>query len=612
MSRIAGLVSHEVDRDRAVATMLDRVRSTYARTSASVQWHDRRQNGDVATLGWLGWERPNLAATDGILVAMDGSIYNRDKTDTTDAEYVAQLHRKHGFRDTLNRLNGDFAIALYDEGERTLWLGRDRLGIKPLYYTSTPDSFAFASRPLSLLSLPGVSPTPNRQFVALFAASHYRYFDNDPHASPYADIAQLPAAHFLRYKDDRVTIDSYWSLQERPNWDEPEPQLAQRYRDLLFDAVSIRLDRAPQPAFTLSGGMDSSSVLASAVRVSGRRQHAFSTVYSDKTYDESEEIQSMLAATVEEWHPVAVEMPDIFELAGRVVAIHDEPVATATWLSHFILCQEVARQGFGSLFGGLGGDELNAGEYEYFPYHFADLLASDREAQFVREVEKWAEYHDHPIFRKNMSVAKTAVVALTGADGRCYPDGDRLSRYAPALNPDYFNLGEFDPVMEHPFSSCLKNRTYQDIFRETAPCCLRAEDRQTTAFGLHHFLPFFDYRLVEFMYNVPGTMKIREGVTKVLLREAMKGVLPEETRTRIKKTGWNAPAHIWLSGTGRERLLDWVRSRSFRDRGIYRVEEVCRLIDEHDRAVTSGQLANNHMMFLWQLLNLDIWLSQLE
>jgi asparagine synthase (glutamine-hydrolysing) len=112
------------------------------------------------------------------------------------------------------------------------------------------------------------------------------------------------------------------------------------------------------------------------------------------------------------------------------------------------------------------------------------------------------------------------------------------------------------------------------------------------------------------MFRVPGTMKIRAGVTKYLLREAMRGVLPEETRTRIKKTGWNAPAHLWFSGTGREQLLDLVGSQRFRERGIYDSAEVARLVDEHEAIIEAQQPRENHMMFLWQVLNLELWFQE--
>jgi asparagine synthase (glutamine-hydrolysing) len=169
----------------------------------------------------------------------------------------------------------------------------------------------------------------------------------------------------------------------------------------------------------------------------------------------------------------------------------------------------------------------------------------------------------------------------------------------------------FAPTMDHPFKSYLKNRTYHDIFRETSPCCLRAEDRQSTAFNIDHFDPFFDHRLAEFMFRIPGDLKIRKGVTKVLLRNAMKGILPEETRTRIKKTGWNAPAHEWFStGKSAQELGDLIESRVFKERGIYNVAKVQQLYKEHMNIVGNKKNVENHMMFFWQLVNIELWASK--
>jgi len=580
------------------------------------QWQTHCWQQDSITLGWAGRAQPNQAVDGDIAVVIDGSLYNRSEWEIpgNDAALVVALYRQHGFSGMLQRLNGDFAIALYDGKQQALWLGRDRLGVRPLYYWQQGDRLAFASRPRPLLTVPGVSKAVNRQFVALFAASHYRTFDNDIHASPYADIRQLPAAHCLCYRDSRVQIQPYWQLTDLPDWADSPDSLADRYRELLLDAVTCRLAVVDRAVFTLSGGMDSSSVLACAVKSTGQRQHAFSTVYRDKTYDESDEIRSMLDTCVEQWHPIEIDVPDVFDLVAQMIAAHDEPVATATWLSHFVLCGAVQQKGFQNLFGGLGGDELNAGEYEYFPYHFADLALANQQADLDRELAKWSEYHDHPIFQKTPDIGRAAITRLTDPNiaGRCLPDRDRLQKYIPALNPDYFAIRDFEPIMDQPFSSYLKNRTYQDLVRETAPCCLRAEDRQTTAFGLGHLLPFLDYRLVEFMYRVPGSLKIASGVTKQLLRSAMQGTLPEETRLRIKKTGWNAPAHIWFTGNGRDRILDWVHSSAFQARGIYTPSVVETLLEEHRLAVESGNLSNNHMMFLWQLVNLETWMQSLE
>ena len=568
-------------------------------------------------LGWCGGTTPGLAAAGELTVVFDGAIFNRRALDGTvqgPAALMLDLICQRGFENAVRAINGDFAVAAYDAGTDTTWLARDRVGVKPLYYATTAEGLGYASRLCALLTLPGVSRNANRRFAALFAASHYRTFDNDPHASPFADIAQLPAAHMLEARAGRIVRNTpYWRLAPQAEFTGPIEELAADYRDLLLDAVNIRVEHAPKPAFTLSGGMDSSSVLACAVQSSGKKQHAFSSVYDDKTFDESDEIRSMLERNVEQWHPVRIGTPDVRALVARMVREHDEPVATATWLSHFLICETASAAGFGSLFGGLGGDELNAGEYEYFFYHFADLRRRGLEADLGREIDRWIEHHDHPIHRKSMAVVEQhfARVVDFGQPGRCLPDRARLDRYVGALDPDFFRLAGFDPQMDAPFDSYLKNRTFHDIFRETAPCCLRAEDRQCAAFGLDHFDPFFDFRLIEYMFRVPGSMKIRDGVTKILLREAMRGILPEETRTRIKKTGWNAPAHLWFSGNALEWLRDTIQSQEFRSRGIYAPPELRRILAEHDRIVSGAELRDNHMMFLWQLVNLDSWAREL-
>ncbi|MFH1318652.1 MAG: asparagine synthase-related protein [Candidatus Omnitrophota bacterium] len=605
MSRIAGVYQKEGTKsaESIVCGMLEAIKS-------SNQGSVKTRASDHFSVGLLGWQESKIIKKADIILAIDGHIYNENELEAD----LITLYQKYGFEETIKRLNGDFAIVLYDLSINTLWLARDRLGIKPLYFVNKSNFFAFSSRLKSLLSLSGVSRKPRNEFVALFAGSHYRYFDNAKDKSPFEEIFQLPAAYILRYKNGELKTTCYWQMRDEPDWDISLDELAERYRYLLMDAVSCRLKVAKSSAFTLSGGMDSSSVMALAVQSSGSKQHAFSTVYPDRTYDESEEIKSMLDKCVGQWHQVAVDQPPIMELIQEMIGVHDEPVATATWLSHFLLCKQAKQQGFRSLFGGLGGDELNAGEYEHFIFFFADLRLANNETRLKEEVKMWIKYHNHPVYKKSFALVEDSFKKLVDfrIPGKCLPDRARISKYAKAINYDYFDFDTFNPVMDQPFKSYLKNRTYQDMMRETIPCCLRAEDRQGAAFGLDNFLPFFDYRLVEFMFKVSANLKYDQGVTKHLLRQAMKGVLPEETRARVQKTGWNAPAHIWFSGKGRNDLRDIIESQAFRNRGIYNVKEVNRLLDEHQQIVSSGVLEENHMMFFWQLVNLELWLQTID
>jgi asparagine synthase (glutamine-hydrolysing) len=611
MSRIAGWVAGQGEPASPSGALVERMLGAFTAPRATTT---RVMAAARGALGAWGWRPPAIARRGPLTLVLDGAVHNRGDfpRQANDAELILALVEAEGLPRVLSRLNGELALALLDEGDGSLSLARDRFGIKPLYYVADRGRLAFASQPRALLTLPDVPRDVDPAFVARFAGCHYRVFDNDPERSPYRAIAQVPAAQVLRWRNGHLDRTTYFQLQEQGDLDLPEAALVERCRETLLDAVRLRLPGSDRRGFTLSGGMDSSSVLACAVALTGEKQPALSSTYRDATYDESSDIKTILNATVSQWHPVPADDPDLPTLVDRMVAANDEPVATATWLAHFVLCQQASELGFATLFGGLGGDELNAGEYEYFFFHFADLKAAGDQAALASEIDRWVEYHDHPVWKKSAAVVERALRELVDLEtpGRCRPDRKRLTRWLGAVRREYHDLWGFEPVMDTPFRSYLKNRTYQDLYRETAPCCLRAADRQCTAFGLDVSWPFYDHRLVELMFQVPGRLKIRQGVTKHLLREAMRGIVPEETRTRIKKTGWNAPAHVWFCEAGRELVLDLLSSRAFRERGIYHPARVRELLDEHQAVVSEGRPVDNHMMFLWQLVNLELWLRR--
>ncbi|WP_085906809.1 asparagine synthetase B family protein [Kiloniella majae] len=619
MSRIAGIISKENSGGNSLEKIHNRISS---QLPGDVKNWVRLGNASLLACRWQNSEYYHYS-NNHLSVVIDGKILNRDNLcsdfslDDADGAFLCGLlYQKIGFEEMVKRIIGECTIGLYDHKEDCLYLGRDRIGVKPLYYHRSDKLRAFSSQPFSLLGLPGISKTPNPAFVSRFLGLHYRLIDNDRHSSPFQDLRQLPAGSWAKISNNGTELHTYWDLYNQPNWQGTETELAAQYRDRLLTAVERRYKAATNPLFTLSGGLDSSSVLCSAATISGQNQEAISSVYTDKTYDERDEIQDVVKKYVSTWSPVELENDiDIFDYISLMVRIHNEPVATATWLSHFQLCQEISTQAPSStLFGGLGGDELNAGEYEYFPMLFADLKQEERISSYNHEVGKWAEYHDHPIFKKDAAVAEKLLKNMTdpASPGRIYHDPQRMLKYAHTVNTDYFDITSFQPVMDAPFNSYLKNRTYQDLIRETTPCCLRAEDRQCSHFGIEHADPFLDHELVEFMFRVPGNMKIRDGITKRLLREAMKDILPEPTRNRIAKTGWNAPAHMWFTGENLNRLRDMVSSQSFSDRGIYNVESIITIINEHETIVSQETNEENHMMFLWQLLNTESWLKEVD
>ncbi|MCA9291917.1 MAG: hypothetical protein KDA25_12365 [Phycisphaerales bacterium] len=538
------------------------------------------------------------------IVALDGDLLDDVRADDVLERLVSSDAAPEVW---LASLDGDFALAVLDMHAGRLVLARDRFGVRPLYHATRGRAHACASRPSGLVPvIGGLDPDPDA--VARLAASHYRVFELAPDASPYRGVYSVPLASYVVHGERSGSPRPYWTLAPGADHDADFDTLAETYRDLLLRAVERRLGGGR--AFTLSGGMDSSSVLSCAVHLTGAPQAAFSATYRGSVYDESDDIRCILDAAVSDWHAIEVDDRDLVDRIDAMIAMHDEPVATATWLAHATLCAHVARAGYDILLGGLGGDELNAGEYEYFPFFFADLDAAGDDATLAREIDAWVRHHDHPIFRKSRAVVDRSLATLVDRQrpGACRPDRGRIRRYADVLLPDRAAALEVVPSLDAPFSSYLRNRTWQDLTRETLPCCLRAQDRHGAAHGIRHRNPFLDRALVEFMYRVPNTMKIRDGVTKVLLRRAMRGILEERTRTRVTKTGWNAPADQWFAGRGRARLLDLVNDTGFRGRDLYDLDVLRRRIDEHDDIITNGRIAEHHMMLLWQVVNVDRWL----
>lgn len=563
-----------------------------------------------------------------LVICLYGYIFNLNKLSS---EYnfsydnsLLFLYKKLGIKDLLNILNGDFVLTIYDRNINRLYICRDRFGLRPIFYRLYEGALLFSSR-ASIINDITNTLDYNLNFIKRFAGYHYRYIDNEPEKSPYKDILQIPASNYIEIKfnitnglinNNDINLFKYWNFEKNSqvNFDDSEEDLAEKYKDLIQDAVKMRLDVVQNPAFTLSGGMDSSTVLANAVITSGNKQVAFSTVYKDKTYDESEEIASMLDKFVSKWHAIEIEKPNLEQDLDKMIEANDEPIATATWLSNFIMCREINKLGYKNLFGGLGGDELNAGEYEYFFYLFADLLYAEKNNQsFNEEVNLWVKYHNHPIFKKDLNIANDYLSRNIDQNiiGKCTPDQERLNRYSNTILEPLYDENK-QPYMKHPYDSYLKNRTYQDIFYETVPCSVRAQLRNANYYNIDNFLPFLDYRLVEFMFKVPNKFKIKNGITKILLRKSMKNILPNETRNRIKKTGWNAPAHLWFSQSSLNFLMDLVNSKKFKERGIYNIKNVNNIINEHLNIIKNNQIKDNHMMFLWQLVNLEIWFQKNE
>ncbi len=591
--------------------------SAFANDTASVMLESIGVNRPTCLFNCASSDKEDFATLGKHILVLDGLLYNPEDFSAkywrhTDPELILMSIENIGLQATLGKINGDFALAIIDQYSGSLTLARDRFGIRPLYYSSKGPRLGFSSSIRSLLSLSFVSKKINPTFLKTAAALNYRFLDTHPNRSPFQDIVQVAPGSIVDFKKETINIHTFF------NWPSDETRQGQiitdtDYIDLFEDSVARRLKKSSNPIFTLSGGLDSSAVTAMAHKITGIPQPAISSIHEDKSFDEKLEIMDIVNSGIVEWEAVSIDNPDIFDLLDKVTSHHEYPVPTATWLNHFILAEKASTLGYRSLFTGLGGDELNAGEYDYFFYFFADLKYQKKDALLKQEIEAWIRNHNHPIFQKSEHLAMSQISKLTSpsAIGNCNPDIELLYKYQQILQPDLTDLADVIPTYHATSNSYLLTHSRNELLQTTMPCCLRASNLNSSAMGISDFHPFLDYRLFELMDGVPSEQKIQNGVTKAFARHAYKGLLPEATRTRITKKGWNAPAHQWFSNQGRKKLLDLISSRQFIERGIYNQKELQNVVDEHFKILESGKNIENHMMVIWQIVSLEIWLKNI-
>ena len=282
-----------------------------------------------------------------------------------------------------------------------------------------------------------------------------------------------------------------------------------------------------------------------------------------------------------------------------MLAFNDEPVCTATWFAHWLVMEEVAKSGFPVILNGHVGDELLAGYWDHYMYNLSDLEDSDPEA-FGREQKSWlANHHRDPAEYAQMLSRVNAL-----ADGTLGP-AESLTLYDSAAGERVRECARVPPRPD-PFASrdLLSSRLFNELSYETVPATLRPEDRNSMAHSIESRSPFLDYRLVEFAFSLPNKMKIRNGLGKWLIRESMKGILPETVRCRRDKQGLVAPTEKWFKGTSQQAVREVLASPQLADRGLLNQAEVLRFFDEH----ASGEA--NHYMAIWQWLNVELWARQ--
>ena len=530
--------------------------------------------------------QPMRSADGRYVVVFNGEIYNyRDLRDrlagdgatfrgTSDTEVILELIARHGVRDAVPELWGMFAIAVWDTRDRALWLVRDRLGKKPLYYGRADDgAWLFGSELKSLRAYPACPSAIDRDAIA----ACLRYGNIPAPASIYAGIAKLPPGHLVRLVDGQEpAVDAYWraravveaALAARREIGDDEA--IEEGEALLRDAVRRRMIAdVPLGAF-LSGGLDSTAVVALMQAESSTRVRTFTIGFPDPAYDESAAAAAVAAHLGTDHTTLHVTPQEALAVIPRLPAIYDEPFADSSQIPTTIV-SALARQHVTVALSGDGGDEMFAG---YTRHVFAGQ-AWRRIRPLPRVVRRGAAAAGARVGPRTLDAAATLGQRLLPARARQRQAGDKLRKLLRLLDArdieDVYDIlvAQWDrpsaalPGATVPVSwarreaaglllpSVAERMIFQDLIGYLHDDILVKVDRASMAASLEARAPLLDHRLVEFMWRLPLSFRIRDGRGKWLLRRIVDRHVPRALVER-PKTGFGLPIGAWLRGPLRE------------------------------------------------------------
>jgi asparagine synthase (glutamine-hydrolysing) len=516
---------------------------------------------------------------------------------------------------SLNSMESDASIVWHSEEDDSVRAIRDAAGATPVFYARTSRGWALSFSLGTLLPHLDGPPKPREDTLYDFLATHYRYIFRDPRRTFHEGIWQVPAGHELTLKGGKAELTRWLDLGF-----DPEPgtlglqEAADRYLSMLRENVSLRLSALASSgfAFTVSSGLDSSTVAALASELMGAPVDCLYVGYSSakgSPYDETRGVQALTGAKGWALHPLDLEGKNLVRDAAAIMDRSLAPMATVTWLAGGALARHAAEDGCAYLFSGLGGDESLAGEFDHFMFFFADLFRDGHETLLARETECWARLHDHPVFRKDVQVRDAFFKRIIDfKTGEIRVDLARYSQNRPWFDEDWIRSMETripPPPMPLPYPTFLSNRLYQEMTYETSPPTLWSEHLASSAYWVKGVFPMASPRLYRFALSLPGTFKYENGLTKMLLRRSAKGLLPEYTRLNPVKIGFNVPLDQWLRDKPvADEVLDVILSSPLPSTGWLVPGAAEKIMAEH----LSGE--RNHMMLIWPLLSTALFLDK--
>jgi asparagine synthase (glutamine-hydrolysing) len=532
----------------------------------------------------------------------------------SDIEAVVHAYEEWGY-DAFAKLKGMFAVALYDERTQALVAARDRAGEKPLFYAHTPLGLSLASEVKALLVRPDVSRDFDLAALDQFLTYEYVIAPR----TLFTHIRKLPAAHYLVYREGKVHVARYWDAADTPVrvWD--ERAAADAVREALATAVDRQMMSDVPLGVFLSGGIDSSAIaafMADAAKRRGVTVTSFSMGFRDQSYNElpyAREIAQRFGLT----HVEEMVTPDVASLFDPLVAHLDEPFADVSLFPTYLVSR-LARQHVKGVLAGDGGDELFGGYDAYAAQALAarwSRVTPDAAWRLADRVAQLVPPSDQKKGALNkMKRFLSGITANSAELGHyrwmTFMDGQSRQRlYTPAMQEAVLGGDVHREVREalgaYRADDPINRELYADLRVYLADDILVKVDRMSMATSLETRAPFLDADLMELAFSMPGHLKVRGHERKVILKQALKGVLPDGILQR-RKEGFSIPMKQWLRRELQPLMRDLLSRDRVERRGLFEPRAVERLIQEH----VDGRANHAHQLF--SLMVFERWVDSLD
>jgi asparagine synthase (glutamine-hydrolysing) len=527
----------------------------------------------------------------------------------TDTEAIVHLYEEYK-ESCVTKLNGMFSFALWDDNKKLLMIARDRLGEKPLYYSSINGKIIFGSEIKCILQSEDYSKEIDYESLD----SYFTYLYIPAPRTIFKDIKKLLPGHIMLLQNNNIKIFKYWEVEYNIERNNSIEYFKETFLEKFRDAVKIRLISDVPLGALLSGGIDSSAIVAIMSEYSSKPVETFNIGYGEEgAYYDEREYAEIVSKRFETSHHEFILKPDISKLVPEIIKYFDEPFADSSAIPNYYVSQ-MTKQYVTVALSGLGGDEI-AGGYERYigiillkyykkiPKHFREKVIA-KLVSVLPDSKKGSRFVDRAKRFVNTGVLPVEEAYFNYISS--FKSNQKESLYSEQLK-NKLRMQKAKEIFDEYFSyhdnlDILNRILFADIKMYLTDDLLTLTDRMSMAHSLEMRVPFIDYNLVEFMASVPPEMKIKGLTKKYLLKKAFKNILPEDILNR-KKRGFTAPLSVWL----RDELTSYLRSIISKEKilktGLLRWEKIEIILNQH----LSGK--ENYHSQIWALLIFLVWYS---